>query len=166
MTAPFSIRPYEPRDQPFVIDSWLSSFRTSYYAGLISMSRYFNVMWPEVAAIIDRDDTTTLVAELPSGRDRLVGFICGRPVSNSGPWVHYVYTKANYRQGGNGRLWKGPGVARALFAGLGIDPDREFIYSSKTATVARLAKKIPFARWNPLVARFDEELQGHEERSA
>lgn len=152
----FSIRPATLADRKFVIDGWISSFRVCYTAGIISMASWHDVMWPEIGRILDRDGTVTLVAEDTGGS--LLGFICCRP-HHSEPWVHYVYTKAGYRKAGAGNLWSGPGIARSLFAAADIDPSRFFVYSCKTPACSRLASKIPLARWNPLVARFDEERQ-------
>lgn len=146
-------------DRTFVCDAWISSYRTSYAAGLIDMEAWHAIMWPQVERYLDRPDMRTLVACEKRDPSFLYGFICGDPteqveiVAEGGrrTWpamVLYVYVKAPYRRSG---------VARGLFEAIGIDPRRPFLYASKTAIVPRLAPKMPLAKWNPLVARFQKE---------
>lgn len=164
-------RPMEPEDRTFVIDAWIRSFRTSNHAGLISMDTWRSVMWPEIEALLERPSVRTIVAHDPDADESvaLCGFIAFDVTTWSTPMVFYVYTKQAYRRGGNGRLWQGPGLARQLFAAAAIDPARPFLYACKTAVLADrpsdgdeleepgLQRKIPLARWAPILARFPKE---------
>jgi hypothetical protein len=153
-------RPIETdNDRDFVISSWSSSYRVSYAAGLISMSRWASVMRLELGEILGRPNVRTLLAVEKTAPTFLYGFITadtttqherrGRCKVREWPaLVYYCYVKAAYRE---------HKIARGLFAALGIDPSTPFLYACKTPGSTRLANKIPLAKWNPLVARFAAE---------
>jgi len=135
-------------DRVFVISSWLDAFRTSHTAGLIAMDTWYQVMWPQVERILDRVGARTVVAyDRDEDKWPLIGFIVA-DAEASPPVVFFVYTKQPYRKNG---------FARSMFAEIGIDPSKPFVYSSKTAVVSQLASKIPCSKWMPLVARFPPE---------
>jgi hypothetical protein len=141
-------RPAADHDRAFVVDSWIDSYRTAHTAGMIGMSRWRMVMWPEVERVLDRPGTETIVAYETTETDHvadLYGFICV-DTSDEPPIVFYCYVKQPYRQSG---------VARSLFKAAGVDPDLHFVYACRTGMVARLRGKIPCAKFNPLSARFD-----------
>ena len=155
-------------DRAFVIDSWSESFRCAHAAGLIAMSDWREIMPRQLERILARPCCTVTVACNPEESDTrldLMGWIAvergysvptrvrdarGRwadeLLPTDAPLVHYVFVKQPYR-----RL----GVARGLFAAARVDPAAEFAYTTKTAAAQKLAAKVPRARWNPLIARFD-----------
>jgi GNAT superfamily N-acetyltransferase len=138
-------------DLPFVISSWSSSYRTSYYAGLVTMNDWADVMHVQLRKILARPSIVTCVAHDPdedlAGSADLLGFIAGDVADRSKvPLVLYVFVKAHYR---------GNGVARGLFNALGVDPSKPFDFACKTPVVRELERKIPYARWSPLRARFE-----------
>lgn len=146
-------RPATPADRAFICDSWISSYRTSYAAGLIPMSAWHGIMWPIVEGYLDRPNVRTLVAVAKRDPSFLFGFLAADTTEQREPdgrtWpalVHYVFVKAAYRR---------TGLARGLFEAMGIEPRGRWAYASKTAVIAKLAHKIPLAKWNPLLARFD-----------
>lgn len=150
MTVAF--RPAEPQDQRFIVDSWVSSFRTSYSAGLIQIRDFHAVMWPQIERALARPDVRTIVAHETQETDHvadLYGFITA-DTSLSVPLVYYVFVKAPARRAR---------IAARLFAAIGVDPAKPFAYACKTAIVSQLARKIPMAKWQPLLARYPKTEQ-------
>jgi GNAT superfamily N-acetyltransferase len=136
-------------DMPFVVDSFLESFRTAHAGGLIVMSDWKPVMRRQLALMLSRPGSEVWVAYHP-GEDvaDLYGWIALWRAER--PLVLYVYVKQAYR-----RL----GVARGLFGAAGIDLEGPFDYAAKTGVVTSLAPKMPRARWNPLRARFTDKKE-------
>ncbi len=155
MTA-IGYRTAELEDQRFIVDSWVGSYRDAFTAGIIQVEDWYAVMIPTVEKILAKPEVRTAVAYVSGVTDRvadLVGFIVADP-SDTPPLVYYVFTKEHYRRAGKGRLWGGPGIARSLFAAAGIDPARPFNYVCSTPMCRTLERKIPLARWQPLLGRF------------
>lgn len=149
-------------DRLFVVDSWVASFRDAFTAGLIQVEDWYAVMIPQINKVLDKPDVRTVVASMP-GVDRvadLLGFVVAEP-EGPVPLVYYVFVKEHYRRGGRGRIWGGPGVGRGLFGAIGVDPARPFNYVCSTPMCRTLERKIPMARWRPLLGRFPK----HERRS-
>jgi hypothetical protein len=146
-------RPITEADHAFVISNWSASFKISHSAGLIQSEDWADIMRPQIAKVIARPDTQTLLAYEKSDPAFFYGFICG-DVSST-PVVNYVYVKAPYRR---------HHIARRLFAALGVDPTKPFLYTCKTAIVSKLSNQVPMARWNPLLARFPKGQHGHADR--
>lgn len=147
MTVAF--RPASLADRHFIVDAWVRSFQFAHTAGMISVEDWFPVMIPQVERILDRTDTLTIVAYEPEEESRLAdvqGFVS---VDRSGtvPVVFYAFVKEPYRKAG---------YARGLFGAVDIDPTKPFIYTCTTGVVSRIYhdRKIPLAKWDPLVARF------------
>ena len=165
MTA---FRPMIDADRGFVRSAWSSSYRTSPYAGMLSMTTYADVMHREIDLVLDHPTTRTIVADEPGetdheGRPFLYGFISFRALDaaivelTSGtprpyPYVYYVYTKGPYRRGRHNGLPQA--MATELFGAAGIDPRAPFAFACRTQYCAQLARKIPLGEFNPLPARF------------
>lgn len=145
-----SHRPASPSDRSFIIDAWVSSYRTSHSAGMISMESFHRVMWPEVERVLDMPGTVTVVAyETSAPADsmtNLYGFVSA-DFADSLPLVHFVYTKAAYRRGG---------IARGLMRAIRVDPEKPFRFTCKTAALAELIRhrKLPCAKFDPLTVRY------------
>ena len=162
MAEVLGYRPAEPAEAPFILDSWLYSFRSADAAGLIAMEDWPSVMRPQLAKVLARSGVLVTVAYKPGEMDHradLYGWIAverdflvvrrrphERPslVKSDEPLVHYVFVKQPYRQ---------LGIARGLFNAAGVSPASPFLYTCKTGAAVRLAPKIPLARWEPLIAR-------------
>jgi hypothetical protein len=153
-----AFRPMEPQDRAFVIGSWVDSSRTANCAGQIAMEDWDAIMTVQIGKVLDRP-AQVIVAHDPSddepGLVDLLGFIAYDVRSFRLPFVYYVYVKQNYRRWGydNGTR-VGDGIARRLFAAAGIEPSKPFQYSGNTRKVRKLERKVPLARWAPLLARF------------
>lgn len=156
------IRPATPADRDFIVSTWSSSFRTSHYAGMISMRHYADVMHREIALVLDHPTTLTLVAEQPGeidehGRPFLYGFVsvAGRSKPDSAPYVYYVYVKSPYRRGKE-RHGMDRGYGRQLLDAVGVRSCSPLRYAYQTSMSLQLAAKIPLGEWDPLPARYLE----------
>jgi hypothetical protein len=129
-------------ERAFVISTWASSYKHSHFAGLIRSEDWAAVMHDQLGKLIDRSTVRTLVAWDPPAF--LYGHIVG-DTAGATPIVHYVYVKDPFREAG---------IARGLFAAMGVDPAKPFVYTSRTSMVVRLTDKIPLARFSPAAARY------------
>ncbi len=153
-------------DRQFVRATWSSSYKNAHAAGMIASEDWPTVMHAQIDKVFARSGTRVIVACDARKQDFLFGHIVG-DVTGAMPVVYYVYVKEPYRSQprmsheGGGR--SGPRLARALFAALGVDPDREFAYACTTAVVSRLKPKIPRGRFIPATVRYaNYNLQEHE----
>ena len=157
-----------PDDIPFVVSSWVESYRDSHSAGMISMDRWEDVMVPEVQRVLSRPGVSIHVAYHPGetdARSDIYGWLAverdfevpekvqirgrweRRLVKSEAPLLHYLYVKNVYRLSG---------VARGLFKTAGIDPSKRFYFTCRTGVVKKLEGKVPQAEWSPLIARFSK----------
>lgn len=153
-------------DLPFVVSSWVDSYRTAHAAGMIPMPLYERMMRECVAWVLSRPGMKIWVAyrpgEDPELKTDLYGWLAVESdvmtpvrVRKDGKWteelvpaglplVHYCFTKQAYR-----RL----GIARALLTAAGVPSGKPFLYACKTALVSQLP--LPGgSRWTPLIARY------------
>lgn len=163
-------RPMAAEDLEFVVSGWSSSFRTSPYAGLLSMARYADIMHRELGEILARPSTAVIVRHDlqrrdPHGRQFLYGFIAAR-TDLGRPYVYYVYVRTIPPNSSASPIRR-QGHATALFAAAGIDPARAFSYACRTAASDALTQpqwvgavpmppKVPHAKWDQLPARYEE----------
>lgn len=145
-----------PSERNFIVNGWCDSYKDADMAGLIQIEDWFAVMIPQVVKAMNRPGVRTMIAIDSDDADQFYGFITADTLEQP-PLVYYVYVKSYYRRGGRGRLWDGPGAARQLFAAIGVDPGAPFRYVCSTAILKVLARKIPMARWQPLLGRFPKE---------
>lgn len=130
----------------FVFGGWSSSMKHSRDSGMIVASNYPRVMKEQIASICARPETHVLLA-IGTAANVFGGFIVGEPEERV---VYYVFVKGTYRRGG---------LARQLFAALGIDPTTRFAYPCSTDALddpahGRLVRKIPRAIRDTAVARY------------
>lgn len=157
----------DDHDLPFVLGTWASSYKNAHHAGFIQSEDWPAIAHDQLGKILARPTTRTIVAYEPP--NFLYGFITG-DTSHAMPVVHYVYVKDPYRSElGPGGERIGPRHARGLFAALGVDPAKPFIYTFRTAMCAlladrRLANKIPLARFTPGAARYSNYQDYQEKR--
>jgi hypothetical protein len=146
-------------DRTFVIGSWLDASRTSYSSGLIAMNDWSDVMGPQYEKAMSRPGMQSVVAYEADDPDFMYGFLVADPTEQrvkerdgSLRWwpalVLFVAVKQNFRR---------EGVARKLFAHVGIDLSKPFLFGCNTQAASRLSHKVPHARFHPLVARFPKE---------
>lgn len=171
------LNPATPGETDFVVMGIAHTYRKAFTAGILQDKGYYDVMCHpcehcdaggQIQQMLARPDVTVTMAALAgkqaTGAD-LVGFIVA-DTADAIPLVYYVYVKEHWRRAGNGRLWRGPGVARGLFDAIGVDPAQPFSYVASTPMARTLARKIPLARWDPLVGRFPKADQRDPERKS
>lgn len=145
-------RPALARDREFIIGAWESSYQDAHTSGMIRMESWARVMRPEVQAYLDRSYARTIVAynpDDPGGVAELHGFISGEP-DEKPPIVYYAYVIQPLRRSG---------IARRLFAELGVNPAKPFTYLCSTPIVPIISDRIPLARWRPNRARYSREAR-------
>lgn len=151
--------PANDDDRTFVVESMLENQRTSYSAGLVPMDDWFTSMRPHFTKLLARDGMRTVIAYEADDPEFLYGWMAADPTEQrvterdgSVRWwpalVLYVFVKANFRRAG---------IARRLFAAVGVDPEKPFLFSCNTRQASRLSHKTPLARFNPLAVRFSKE---------
>lgn len=162
------IRPMRPDHRAFVVSSWASSYKSAHTAGIISSEDWPDVMHAQLAKLLDRETTTTLVA---FDDQYVYGFVSG-DVSGDLPIVHYVYVKHPFRSqrsrrpDGSEGPREGPRIARSLFRALGVDPLSPFLFSCRTSIASTLRDlgKIPRGRFTPEAARYRNFNDRHQEQ--
>lgn len=140
-------RPAMSVDRNFVTKAWLASWRDSNTAGMVSVDTWFEVMTPQVTMRLSWPGVRTVVAYETSNPDHssnAYGFIVV-DTDDAPSLVYFVYVKGPYRRSG---------VARGLLAAVGITPTTRFNYVCSTPIVSQLERKIPMAKWTPLLGRF------------
>lgn len=140
-------RPADERDRRTIADAWVASYRDANSAGCILVDDWYRYMIPTVNRIRERPDVTTTIAYETTDTERIAdvyGFIVADVVERP-PLVYYVFVKENYRR---------DGIARGLFAAIGVDPKLPFNYVCSTPWCTTLQRKIPMARWMPRLGRF------------
>ena len=140
-------RPATPADHRLVVKSWVASYRDSDSAGMVQVDDWYAVMVPQVTRALSRPDVETTIAYETTNDDpgsNAYGFIVA-DVTERPALVYYVYVKQAYRRSG---------IARGLFAAVGVDPERPFHFVCKTELVSTLERKIPCARYMPRLGRF------------
>lgn len=173
----YQLRDMRQDDRRFVIKSWIDSYKSSKSAGML-MNQPFEVggvyldfeavMTATIGRLLDAPDVHVLVASNPlvlPPKDvhgflvyelrpqitlyRYPSYVRERQ-SSPLPLVHYVFLK---------KIYRGFGIARALFRAAGIKPDEPFLYTCSTAISEQVKKanKIPRALWEPSCARYVKE---------
>jgi hypothetical protein len=145
---------FEP-ELRFICDSWVASYRDADTSGIIQVGDWYPVMIPQVIKILAKEDVRATVAYETSNPDRgsqAYGFIVADTVA-APALVYYVFVKSACRRGG---------VARGLFAAIGIDPTQRFNYVCSTPMAGLLRRKVPMAKWTPKLGRYPK----HERRNA
>lgn len=140
-------RPATPTDTNFIVKSWAASYRDADSAGFIKARNWHRVMYPELAETLREPDVIAVVAfetENTDHRSNAYGFIVA-DIAQDPALVYYCFTKAPYRRSG---------IARGLFAAIGVDPEGRFNFVCSTPMVSTLERKVPMARWTPMLGRF------------
>jgi GNAT superfamily N-acetyltransferase len=154
VSAVLAHRPATAIDLPFIMSSWLRSFKTSHFAGPIPNDIYWDTYRLAAERILSRPAARLLVAVNPSERDpehELYGWLAMEP--GEPPVVHYVYVKQAFRR---------MGVARSLLRAASINLSAPFVYTYRTRDVAAVIRHARLlARHDPHLVRrpTDEEMR-------
>lgn len=178
-------RPAAAQDIQFIIRTWIDSYKGAHGAGILRIDEltvpcecgrpirydFSAVMEVTLASLLQRPGLTTWVAYHPHERppNDLYGYLVSETGANMPsyvrgsdgeshlevataelPLIHYIFVK---------RYARGRGIARALCARAGVDPDQPYLYTCKTSNLSRLEKrgKLPRdSRWFPLSVRFEK----------
>ena len=133
-------------DRPFVMDSWLMSFRFSHFSGPISTKRYRKVYNEEIGELKLRAGAWVRVAYNRENPDQIFGFVCFER-GHKEPVIHYIYTKQAFRK---------RGIAKLLLRDASINPCRPFFYTYRTPLAHDLTKggaKFERGKFSPRIAR-------------
>ncbi len=154
-------------DMRFVRHSWVESFRTSHYAGVIPMNEYFRLYHDITKNLVARENSFVMVAFNPSHESQIFGFVAYE-LGFSLPLVHYVYVKEDFRALPTKDGSFTEGLATLLLKAVGVNPKSPFYYTFKTGIWAWLSKREgPFSGgiYKPLLARFSKrEAVAHEKQ--
>ena len=138
---PIQIRPLQQGDQPFVLDGWIRSWRTSPWAGCIPNNKVWEVTRESIAGLAIRGANIDVAVSRGETSERLVGFIC----YEAPDIIHYVVTKR--------RGFLGLGIGRQLvdhaLAQLGRTEPGRFTHRT---TGAQFLLNSGW-RWDPIPAR-------------
>lgn len=93
------VRPMKSSDYNFVLSNWQSSFRTSWYAGVIPNNLYYSVVKTLIDQLINRGMVTMVLCNTED-TDQLLGFISYELDSNNAYILHYIYVKPDFRNMG------------------------------------------------------------------
>lgn len=83
------IRPAQPDDIPFILNTWKQSWRVSPWAGVIRNDEYFDSIQSTIDGLIARG-ASLLVA---TAHGRILGWLCYEQLPDGLCCVHYVYIK-------------------------------------------------------------------------
>lgn len=155
MRYPLRSDGYVPPWRNWIVNSWLASYRDADTAGLIAVDDWHAVMVPQITKLLAAPDVVATVAYEADNDDdgsNAYGFIVSDTTERPA-LVYYAYVAAAARRSG---------IARGLFAAIGVDPAMPFNYVCSTPWVSRLQRKIPMSRWTPRLGRFPK----HERRNS
>ena len=99
------IREYRLDDRPFVLNSWLKSYKDSLFATEVRDNIYYKWHSEIIHRILERGTTKTLIAASKEDSDVIVGYLVTEKIRGY-DIAHYVYVK---------RAFNGLGVCKLLF---------------------------------------------------
>lgn len=126
---PVTLRRAEEKDISFIFNSWLKSYRTSYFAKSIGNTIYFS----EHHKVIEKLAKTSevLVACNSEDPDQIYGYMCAEKIDGIF-CLHYVYIKQPFRRLGVGKL---------LLSSFDRDSEQASVYTHHTKLAEKLAAK-------------------------
>lgn len=137
---PILIRKAIDVDVPFIFNSWLRSYKESYFAKGIAGSIYYTEHHKLIEQLLK--SCTVYIACDNSDSSSIFGYICAEEID--GIFVtHFIYVKETYRK---------LGVATMLVKHFGVTPgEKASIYTHKTKIGHSIAEKKHFI-YSPYVA--------------
>ena len=87
-----------PADVPFILDSWIRSFRESPWAGCVPNNQFYDVTRSAIEGLLERG-AKLVVACSRVDSDQILGWACTEKV-RGGDAAHFVYVKDPYRRRG------------------------------------------------------------------
>lgn len=101
-SAIYSLRPLLKRDEPFIFNSWLKSYRDSVSVRCVPNSIYFQEHHDVIEAILVAPSARVLVACNPTDSEQIYGYgVASR--DGAAAALHWLYVKHPFRGAGIGR---------------------------------------------------------------
>jgi len=126
---PILLRPANETDIPFLFNTWLKSYRNSYFATLIPNPVYFTEHHKIIESLLK--DSQVIIACNENDTTQIYGYIVADN-SDTALAVHYIYVKQSFR-----RL----GIAKMLLSSLRPDQDTAAVCTHITYVTKPLAPK-------------------------
>lgn len=143
-----AFRPAELADHKFIISTWSRAFKRSRAAGIIASEDWEAVMHRQAQRLLARPTMRAIIAFERDDPDFFYGWIAGETAGRV-PVVHFTYVKEDYRR------WKDLHIGRLLFAALGVDPRKYFVFTCWTPILLEFdPSPIPLAKHDPNFARY------------
>lgn len=93
-----TFRAARPSDVPFILDSWIKSFRESPWAGVVPNNQFYAVTREAIEGLLARGAKLTIACSR-ADEDQILGWTCLEPVRD-GTACHFTYVKDPYRKRG------------------------------------------------------------------
>ena len=97
----FHVRAAKKEDVPFLLDSWMKSWRVNKHSGCIPNNQFYQVTRDCIENLVARGSKFR-VACLDKDEDAILGWICYEKLRDSSDCVHYMYVKDPYLKMGIG----------------------------------------------------------------
>lgn len=137
-------RPAEPQDYNLVLDSWIKTFKSSPYAGIVAADEYHATTRDAIEKLIARG-AKLVMAVADNDREQIIGWVCYEISLEGVPVVHYVYVKGGRDTKGND-LFRGKGLGTSLLKK--ATQGAAFLHTFRTADGNRLTRNkgrhVPF----------------------
>jgi GNAT superfamily N-acetyltransferase len=146
-TLPISLRPVQPEDKNFILNSWLKSYRSAYAVKRMQNEAYFLEEGKVIKDLLNNVDV--LIACDAKDPNQIFGYAVSQKVR--GTYVlHYVYVKLPFRN---------CGIAKALIEGQGHKLNKQAAsYTHHTQAVDQLSYKYKFF-YNPYLVAQSKQYQ-------
>lgn len=128
-TSPATLRRADEKDISFIFNSWLKSYRSSYFAKSISNTIYFEGHHKIIEKLAKTSEI--IVACNPQDPEQIFGYICAEKIDGIF-CLHYIYVKQSFRRLGIGKL---------LLNSFERDKEQASVFTHHTKIAERLAAK-------------------------
>lgn len=141
------LRPQEPGDENYILDTWKKSAGRSHGSDRRRHSRepaYYRGMDQQIELALTHPRSRVLVAASPLDRTHILGWLAW--ADTAPPVIHWVYVRHRYRS----RRGLPMGLAWYMMASVGITRESSVLYTFATPRARTLAKKFNQAEILPL----------------
>lgn len=126
---PIRLRKANEEDISFIFNSWLKSYRTSFFARDITSTVYYTEHHKTVEHIAKNNNI--IIACNENDPTQIYGYICAGQVDGILA-IHYIYVKHTFRN---------LGIGKALLNAFEHDPAQAAVYTHHTRMADKLAAK-------------------------
>jgi len=89
------VRAANKNDVPFILDSWMKSWRKSKFSGCIGNDKYYDVTRANIENLVRRGSKFKVVC-LDTDENAILGWACIENLKDGNTAVHYIYVKDPY----------------------------------------------------------------------